>query len=117
MIYDLVELTNEFTQAIDQADAVRTSGRALLAIAERLDALREVQKPRFVEFETGSNGLAFINPQYVIDVAEFNENWLKNHKDHVGCVAVTTTAIDTDEAAYSVKGTLAEVMAKLRGDE
>lgn len=44
MIYDLKVLAKEFDEAIDQADAVRTSGRALLAIAERLEALVEAQK-------------------------------------------------------------------------
>jgi hypothetical protein len=41
--FDLDGLRVDFNEAIDQADAVRTSGRALLAIAERIEALVDVQ--------------------------------------------------------------------------
>lgn len=44
MIYDLKELGVQFDEAVDQADAVRTSGRVLIAIAELLQAFTETQK-------------------------------------------------------------------------
>lgn len=107
MIYDLSELAKEFDEAIDQADAVRTSGRALLAIAERLEALVEAQKPRWVEFETKHGSLEQCNLAHIVRITNFNCN--------DGEIKLISSDMKSDEVLI-VKGTLAEVMAKLKGE-
>lgn len=111
MIYNLKELAKEFNEAIDQADAVRTSGRALLAIAERLEALVEAQKPRWVEFEwftesSTSEGRFAINANDINGVSEVLSGGVITHCE---------IFMKTDDILHYVKGTLAEVLAKLRG--
>ena len=110
MIYDLKELAKEFDEAIDQADAVRTSGRAVLAIAERLEALVEASKPRWVEFEWFSK--TPIGGKFVIDA---NQVEGLSEVYSAGVFSHCEISLKSDGAHY-VKGTLAEVMAKLRGE-
>lgn len=77
-----------------------------------IEALVEAQKPRLVHLEAFDDGEGFlVNPTYVVDVS-----WRK-WKDG-GCVGVVTDSCDHDrDEHFRVKGTLAEVMDKLRGDK
>lgn len=109
-IYDLKELDK-----LGPAHLPAAQFAALIAIAERLEGLAEAQKPRFVEFATASGGNAFVNPSCVCDVVEFNESYLNDNPRFLGSVLLTTTG--TAESVYAIKGTLPEVLAKLRGDK
>lgn len=116
MIYDLKELREQLKSVMPQYvgndEKMKTLVEcfgfdALLAIAERLEALVEVKKPGLVELETASGSLCYINPQFVSDVCIINANYT-----NAGMVLVSTNT----DSQFTVKGTLAEVMAKLRGE-
>lgn len=101
--YDLKKLIadNEHTD-VESAYREMLNTQALLAIAERLEALVEAQKPRWVEFgEATGDGIVIIDANCITGIDDFG-----------GYVA-----IDTSNATYDVKGTLAEVMAKIRGGQ
>lgn len=111
MIYDLKKLNDEsydvreFGNPASDVDILQI--RALLAIAERLEALVEAQKPRWVEFTNYYKELPVtVNPNRVVLVGNSNDD---------DSIYIT---FDGDEGGYvRVKGTLAEVMDKLRGDK
>lgn len=109
MMLDLKKLNDEsydvreFGNPASDVDILQI--RSLLAIAERIEALVEAQKPTLVELETVSGNLCYINPQFISDVCIINANYT-----NAGMVLVSTST----DSQITVKGTLAEVVAKLR---
>lgn len=106
MIYTIEEIRKQLARtAGSPIEAVKAE--ALLAIAERLEALVEARKPRWVEFTNYYKELPVtVNPNRVVLVGNSNDD---------DSIYIT---FDGDEGGYvRVKGTLAEVMDKLRGDK
>lgn len=111
MIYDLIELSERVFYDADDKLARCTTQHALLAIAERLEALVEEQKPRLVKLEvfdpenqeSGSAEL-MIDP-YTVDTIQASAEFLG-----FVCIAVN------DRRFWYVKDALPEVLARLRGD-
>ena len=105
MIYDLSALFRTIPEAGLPNSVQRHQSACLLAIAERLEALVEAQKPRWVEFEGGlEGGTVVINANACCGV--------DSHEKGDGYWEIETTS----GSYYIVKCTLAEVMAKLRGE-
>lgn len=99
---------SELRQEFGDMDAER----ALLAIAERLEALVEVKKPRWVVFEwytesATPDGKFAINANDVREVSEVVSG---------GTITHCEITLKSEDILHYVKGTLAEVMAKLRGE-
>lgn len=110
MIYDLKELNDDMGN--DEYSVAKLQVHALLAIAERLEALVEAQKPRLVYLEPYEEGEGIIvNPAFVIDVC-----WRK--WDGGACAGIVTASMNHERDEHiRVKGTLVEVLARLRGDK
>ena len=111
MIYDLSALFRTIPEAGLPNSVQRHQAACLLAIAERLEALVDASKPRWVEFEwfskTPIGGKFVIDANQVEGLSEIYSNGVFSHCE---------ISLKSDGAHY-VKGTLAEVIAKLRGDQ
>lgn len=105
MIYDLKELKDRNLRATEYgsptSDFAVIRSEILLAIAERLEALVEAQKPRWVYLYDLDNDPVIVDISAPIAVR----------------VRKTGGEILVVVNGYTVKGTLAEVMDKLRGDK
>jgi len=111
MIYDL-KLIGKFAleelhklSGDQQCKQRELQNHLLLAIAERLEALVEESKPRWVQFERYWNDDAVI-----IDAKRSPVIRVRHPKKDETLSVVVVNGQD-------VKGTLAEVIAKLRGDK
>lgn len=112
MIYDLKELNQDVNLIHEYgnppSDVDKAKIRAMLAIAERLEALVEAQKPRWVEFEGLDGQSLYVDANAVVGVSNCN-----GLDDSVGTDIFVR---DGSGDGFGVKATPPEVLSKLRGE-
>lgn len=116
MIYDLKELNERLRNTEWRNDSEKAESIAwmLFGIAERLEALVDAQKLKcnLVELKLRTGNAVFINPKTVLEASVWHQ---KGFQD---AVALITESCDREQGELViVEGTLAEVMAKIRGDK